>query len=79
VVIVSVDAGSGADQAGLQGTVRDVNGRLVLGDIIQSIDGESVGNLGELGTLLDRYSVGDEVIVTILRDGNSQDVSVQVL
>lgn len=60
-------------------TVRDVNGRLVLGDIIQSIDGESVGNLGELGTLLDRYSVGDEVIVTILRDGNSQDVSVQVL
>ena len=78
VVIVAVDPGTGADRAGLQGTIRAADGRLVLGDIVQAIDGEPVNNLGELETLLDRYSPGNEVTVTIDREGETREVQIQV-
>ena len=79
VVVLDVDAGSGADRAGLQGTVRAADGRLVLGEVIQAIDGETVGGLGELQTVLDRYDPGDEVLVTILREGLTTDVRIGLL
>ena len=51
----------------------------MLGDVIQAIDGETVGGLGELQTVLDRYDPGDEVLVTILRDGRTTDVRIGLL
>ena len=78
VAIVAVTPGSGADRAGLRRTVRAANGSLVLGDVVQAIDGEPVGNLGELETLLDRYRPGDEVSVTVQRDGETREVQIQV-
>ena len=78
VVISTVAPGSGADGAGLRGTVRAANGSLVLGDIVQAIDGEPVDNLGELETLLDRYRPGDEVSVTVEREGDTREVQIQV-
>ena len=78
VVILEVDPGTGAARAGLRGTSRAANGRLVLGDIIQAIDGEDVDGLGELRTILDRYDPGDEVSVTILRDDQPSEVRIQV-
>ena len=44
-----------------------------LGDVIQSIDGEPIRTLGELRAVLDRYQPGDEVIFSILRDGETED------
>ena len=79
VVVLDVDAGSGADRAGLQGTVRGADGRLVLSDVIQAIDGETIDGLGALQTVLDRYDPGDEVLVTILRDGRTTDVRIGLL
>ena len=73
VVILDVESGNGAARAGLRGTSRAADGRLVLGDIIQAIDGETVDTLGGLRTVLDRYDPGDEVSVTILRDGRTRD------
>ena len=78
VVILDVESGNGAARAGLRGTSRAADGRLILGDIIQAIDGETVDTLGDLRTVLDRYDPGDEVSVTILRDGRTRDVRIQV-
>ena len=78
VVIVAIDPGTGAERAGLRGTVRAANGQLILGDVVQAIDGEPVENLGELATLLDRYKPGDQVTVTVDRDGRTREVPIQV-
>jgi len=78
VVILEVDSGTGADRAGLQGTSRAADGRLLLGDIIQAIDGDDVSGFGELQTVLDRYVPGDEITVTILREGQTREVGIQL-
>ena len=78
VVIREVDPGTGAARAGLRGTSRAADGRLILGDVIQAVEGDAVSNLGELWTVLDRYDPGDEVVVTILRDGQTREVSIRL-
>jgi len=78
VVILEVDQGTGADRAGLQGTSRAANGRLILGDIIQAINGDEVSSLGQLETILDRYAPGNEVTVTILRQDQTREVRIQL-
>ena len=57
---------------------RAADGRLILGDIVQAIDGDEVSDLGDLQTVLDRYSPGDEVTVTILRENQTRDVRIQL-
>ena len=78
VLVVGVERGGGAADAGLRGTELSRNGRQVtqVGDVIQAIDGELVSSQGELRAVLDRYQPGDDVTVTILRDGDAQDVVV---
>lgn len=78
VVVLDVEAGTDAERAGLRGSSRAADGRLVLGDIVQAIDQEEVTDLAALQTVLDRYAPGDEVTVTILRDGETQDVRIEV-
>ncbi len=78
VVVRDVDPGTGAARAGLRGTTRAADGRLLLGDVIQAVEGDAVSNLGELWTVLDRYEANDEVAVTILRDGQTRAVTVRL-
>ena len=78
VVVLEVVPGTDAERGGLQGTVRASDGRLILGDVIQAIDGDDVSGLGDLQTVLDRYVPGDEVTVTILRDDESLDIRVEL-
>ena len=78
VVVVDVDAGTDAERAGIRGTVRAADGRLVLGDIIQAIDGDEIDGVGDLETVLDRYRPGDEVTVSILRDRERLDVPIRL-
>ena len=78
VVVLAVDPGTGAAQAGLQETSRAADGRLILGDVIQAVETDPVSNLGDLQTLLDRYESGDDVRVTILRDRVQSDVTIRV-
>ena len=49
-----------------------------LGDVIQRIDGEPIRSPAEMRAVLDRYQVGDEVTVTILRDGGEREVVVRL-
>ena len=77
-MVSEVDPGTGAARAGLRGTSWDANGRLILGDVIQAVEGDGVSNLGELSTVLDRYDADDEVMVTILRDGQTREVTIRL-
>ena len=80
VLVVGVERASGAAEAGLRGTEVSRDGRQVtqVGDVIQAVDGEPIGSQGELRAVLDRYRPGDEVTVTILRDGDTLDVVVSL-
>ncbi len=76
VVVREVNPGSGAARAGLRGTDPGAN---QLGDIIVRIDGEPVQSWRELRLVLDRYQPGDEVAVTVSRDGDLLDVVVPLM
>jgi S1-C subfamily serine protease len=78
VLVVDVTPGSGAAEAGLRGVQVERNRLRRLGDIIQRIDGEPIASPAEMRAVLDRYRVGDEVTVTILRDGAEREVVVRL-
>jgi S1-C subfamily serine protease len=71
-----------AGQAGLQGggleTVVEGTRQLVSigGDIIVGIDGQPLGSMDDLITYLETRQVGENVVLTIVRDGNEQEIVV---
>lgn len=76
LLILSVNRGSPAAAAGLRGTRLTTDGRVIPGDIIQSIDGKPVRTSDDLLRLLDGYTVGDEAQVTVYRAGSMRSVPV---
>ena len=77
VLVLAVEPGSGAAQAGIRPSQLRGAG-VVPGDVIQAIDGTPVRTLGELQTVLDRYQVGSVVTVTLWRGGRTAQVRVQL-
>mmetsp|Transcript_26592 Transcript_26592/g.87164 ORF Transcript_26592/g.87164 Transcript_26592/m.87164 type:complete len:506 (-) Transcript_26592:58-1575(-) len=68
-----------AAKAGMRSTTRDEEGRLILGDVITSIDGRRVNNSTDLFRVLDKCSVGQTVSVQILRgDGQKKELEIQL-
>jgi S1-C subfamily serine protease len=79
IVVLGVQPDSGAEKAGLRPTKRDPDtGRIVLGDIIVKIDGEEVGHQKDLFKVLDDKRVGDEVTITLKREGEEMDLVVKL-
>jgi S1-C subfamily serine protease len=76
VLILRVETGSAADRAGLRGTRVTTDGSVTPGDVILAVDGKSVKTVGELTDVLEGYSVGDRVELTIGRDGGTEHVPV---
>jgi S1-C subfamily serine protease len=76
VLIIQVDPSSAAAAAGLRGTRRNEQGRLILGDIIVGIDAREVNSVGDLQDALDQHAVGDKVQVAILRDNRRLTVPI---
>jgi len=80
VLVAEVVDGSPAADAGLQGGTSEtsVQGQpyVVGGDVITAIDGETVGSMEELAGTIAEKAPGDEVTLTVLRDGETTDVSV---
>jgi 2-alkenal reductase len=66
VLINQVTPGFGAAEAGLRGTNPRAS---LLGDIITTLDGEAVQNDNDYRRVLDRYQSGDDVELTVWRDG----------
>lgn len=69
VAVVSVDSGSGAGKAGLRSSA---NGK---GDVILAIDGKPMQSFNDVADYIDTKSVGDEVKLTIQRDGKSVEIT----
>ncbi|MEN6578191.1 MAG: trypsin-like peptidase domain-containing protein [Phycisphaerales bacterium] len=76
VLFSQVVSGSGAEKAGLQPTVQDTRGRILLGDLIVAIDGKPIRNSNDLFRVLDNHEVGDTVKVTVQREDRRGDVEV---
>lgn len=80
VLVVEVAANSPASDAGLKGSTETitVNGQDIQigGDVITKINDASISGIQNLRTELGKYSPGDEVTLTILRDGKEMQVKV---
>ena len=76
VVVLGVEPDSAAASAGLRGTTLERNGALVLGDVVIAIDGERVDSVQAIVEALDERRIGDVVVLTIMRAGREQQVSV---
>jgi S1-C subfamily serine protease len=68
-LIIQVEKGSAAETAGLRGTTRDAEGRLLLGDVIVAINADTISTSHDLMNILEKYSVGTTVTVAVLRQG----------
>ena len=78
VLILRVNAGGGAERAGLRATTFDSSGELSLGDIIVGIDRTRVSDSESLVGALRRHEVGEVVSVLVLRDDRPQRFDVRL-
>jgi serine protease Do len=80
VLVEEVVNGSPADEAGLRGSDKPVTIKgqqlLVGGDVIVAWDSQSVTQMEELRALTGKARAGQEVILTVLRDGEQIQVRV---
>lgn len=77
VLLINVQPNSAAETAGLIGTSQR-GGEIILGDIIESINDESVSSYDELRNEFDKYHVGDKVTLGILRKDSRIRVQVEL-
>jgi S1-C subfamily serine protease len=78
VLVLDVVAGSPAARAGVRDTEITASGRVVLGDIIQAVDGKRVATFDDLVDELDEHGFEDTVTLTILRGRERVDVDVNL-
>ena len=68
ILILEVLKGGAAEKSGLRPTRRTREGSIVLGDVITAINGDKVGDRGDLILILEKYKPGDKVTLSITRD-----------
>ncbi len=80
VLVQQIQSGSPADKAGLRGSFKPVliNGKRVLigGDIITAVDGKAITDFEDLQTMIQNAEPGQEIKLTILRDGKEQTINI---
>ena len=77
VLIMSVEPGSGAAQAGLRATEQTEDG-VRLGDVIVRIDNDPINGTDDLTRVLDRHQVGDTVQMEVVRNGRRMNVPLRL-
>ena len=75
VLVMRVDPGGPADAAGLRPTERDLRGNIRLGDLITAIDDRPVKSTEDYFSALEQHKPGEQVRLTIERDGEQQQVA----
>ena len=82
VLVQQVEDGSPADIAGLRGgdSVLDLDGEQIIigGDVIVALDGQSIETVSNLVALLAELQPGENISLSVLRDGEFIDLSVQL-
>lgn len=78
VLVLNVDSRGAAARAGVMPTRYDRDGNVVLGDVIIAVEGQSIKNSDDLYRALERYNVGDEVRVEVIRGGRKRTLSVRL-
>lgn len=63
--ITAVEEGSAADEAGL-----------IAGDVITGADGETITTVEELNIIKNKHTAGDEIEITYVRNGKTQNATV---
>jgi S1-C subfamily serine protease len=76
VLVLQVEPGSAAEQAGLRGTKAERGGGIALGDIILAVNDQPLDGMGKLIDLLEHYQVGTQIMLTIDRQGETLKVGV---
>jgi S1-C subfamily serine protease len=76
VLVMRVDPGGPAADAGLRPTERDLQGNITLGDVITAIDNQPVKSTEDYFSALEEHKPGDQVTLSIERDGQSRQVTV---
>jgi S1-C subfamily serine protease len=72
VVIVQVGNGTPAAKAGLQPFRRGNRGEVIGGDVITAINDETVNDMDDVLSVLERRQPGDTVTLTVWRDGKTR-------
>ncbi len=75
VLLVNIQPDSAAESAGLRGT-RRIGNEIVLGDIIETVNGVPIFSYDDLLNEFDKYRVGDEVSLGIVREERHMNISV---
>jgi S1-C subfamily serine protease len=78
VAVLKVYPNSGAAAAGLRAARRDPRGDLIVGDVIVNIDAKPVGSPSTMLSLLDEHEIGEQVQLTVLREGKKVTTTVQL-
>ncbi len=79
VMIKGIRKGSGADEAGLVGIRQTKAGEVFMGDLIMSIDGNSVKNMNDIYHVLKKKKIGDRVKVKVKKyDGKIKIIKVRL-
>ncbi len=78
VIVINVQPGSGAANAGIRGLVQTEDGDVELGDIIVGIDGQKIANNDDLYRIVDKHQIGDTVNVELVRSGQRMTIPVRL-
>lgn len=76
VPVLGVVEGSGAAEVGLKPATRGALGRVRIGDIVVAIDGKPVYSSNNVYLILEEHEPGDEVTLTVWRNGDTFDTGI---
>ncbi len=78
VPVLGVAPDSPAERAGLRPARVTVSGSVLLGDVIEAIDGRATDSLEQLTSMLDEYEIGEEVEVRLWRNGERIELNIEL-
>ncbi|MDO8948115.1 MAG: trypsin-like peptidase domain-containing protein [Desulfocapsaceae bacterium] len=76
-LILNIEKDGPAHKAGLHPTEQRGN-EIILGDIVSEVAGKKVQSYDDIRTELERFQVGEEVTLTIIRDGRPMQVPLRL-
>jgi S1-C subfamily serine protease len=75
VLVMRVEPGGPAAEVGLRPTLRSLTGDVRLGDVIVAIGDQPTASIEDFFAALEEHAPGDQVTLTILRDGQRRSVA----